>query len=76
MWTVSLLCQRRNTLLTAFSQGVLPWTGFWVSTKPFGTPFGPYLLKWALTLLMILAPPAGDAYNFGQSPNELLEERC
>lgn len=25
---------------------------------------GPYFLKWALTVLMILAPPAGDAFNF------------
>ncbi|KAF2436329.1 high affinity methionine permease [Tothia fuscella] len=45
-------------------QGVLPWTKFWVSTKPFGTPLGPYALKWGLTVLMILAPPAGDAFNF------------
>ncbi|KAK8199530.1 amino acid transporter-like protein [Phyllosticta capitalensis] len=45
-------------------QGVLPWTPFWVSTRPFGTPLGPYLLKWAMTVLMILAPPAGDAFNF------------
>ncbi|KAK8169961.1 amino acid transporter-like protein [Phyllosticta citrichinensis] len=45
-------------------QGMLPWTSFWVSTKPFGTPLGPYLLKWAMTVLMILAPPAGDAFNF------------
>lgn len=45
-------------------QGVLPWTTFWVSTKPFGTPFGPYVVKWVLTVIMILAPPAGDAFNF------------
>ena len=45
-------------------QGVLPWTPFWVTTWPFGTPVGPYLLKWGMTLLMILAPPAGDAFNF------------
>lgn len=45
-------------------QGVLPWAKFWVSTKPFGTPLGPYLVKWVLTLIMILAPPAGDAFNF------------
>lgn len=35
-----------------------------MSTRPFGTPLGPYTLKWGLTLLMILAPPAGDAFNF------------
>jgi len=47
-------------------QGVLPWTKFWVSTKPFGTTLGPYLIVWALTALMILAVPAGDAFTFGK----------
>lgn len=47
-------------------QGVLPWTNFWVTTKPFGTPIGPYFVKWALTALMILALPSGDAFNFGE----------
>ncbi|KAL2158694.1 hypothetical protein VTH06DRAFT_4176 [Thermothelomyces fergusii] len=45
-------------------QGVLPWPRFWASTRPFGTPLGPYALKYGLTVLMILAPPAGDAFNF------------
>jgi amino acid transporter len=45
-------------------QGVLPYPRVWASTKPFGTPLAPYGLKWGLTLLMILAPPAGDAFNF------------
>lgn len=48
-------------------QGVLPWTNFWAATKPFGTPLGPYLFKWAITAVMILAVPAGDAFNFGMS---------
>lgn len=46
-------------------QGVLPFPRFWASTKPFSTPLGPYLVKWVLTIIMILAPPAGDAFNFG-----------
>ncbi|KAH9908935.1 high-affinity methionine permease [Xylariomycetidae sp. FL2044] len=46
-------------------QGVLPFTEFWVSTKPFGTPLGPYVLKWIMTFIMIVAPPAGDAFTFG-----------
>ncbi|XP_014556384.1 hypothetical protein COCVIDRAFT_100056 [Bipolaris victoriae FI3] len=45
-------------------QGVLPWPQFWASTKPFGTPIGPYFTKWALTILIILAVPAGDAFSF------------
>ncbi|KAH8819833.1 amino acid transporter-like protein [Xylogone sp. PMI_703] len=45
-------------------QGVLPYPKVWASTRPFGTPLAPYILKWSLTTLMILAPPAGDAFNF------------
>ncbi|KAK2460980.1 hypothetical protein APHAL10511_007450 [Amanita phalloides] len=45
-------------------QGVLPFPEFWASTKPFNTPSGPFLLKWILTTIVILAPPAGDAFNF------------
>lgn len=45
-------------------QGVLPWPKFWASTRPFGTPLGPYFLKWATTVFMIVVPPAGDAFNF------------
>lgn len=48
-------------------QGVLPWPRFWASTKPLGTPLGPYFVKWILTIIMILAPPAGDAFNFSRS---------
>lgn len=45
-------------------QGVLPFQKFWVSTKPFGTPLGPFAVIWTMTTIMILAPPAGDAFNF------------
>lgn len=51
--------------LTIPRQGILPWPKFWTSTKPFGTPIGPYFVQWTITLIMILAPPAGDAFNFG-----------
>ncbi|TGO13437.1 hypothetical protein BTUL_0069g00030 [Botrytis tulipae] len=45
-------------------QGVLPYPRMWASTRPFGTPLAAYILKWGLTILMILAPPSGDAFNF------------
>lgn len=51
-------------LLTPTRQGVLPYPRFWASTRPFGTPLGPYFVKWILTVIMIIAPPAGDAFNF------------
>ncbi|KAJ7844938.1 high affinity methionine permease [Mycena olivaceomarginata] len=45
-------------------QGILPYPAFWVSTRPFGTPLTPVLLKWILTVIVIIAPPAGDAFSF------------
>ncbi|CAK7267659.1 hypothetical protein SEPCBS119000_002666 [Sporothrix epigloea] len=45
-------------------QGVLPFPRFWSSTRPFGTPLAPYAIAYSLTVIMILAPPAGDAFNF------------
>lgn len=45
-------------------QGVLPFPRIWASTHPFGTPLGPYLIKYALNMILILALPAGDIFNF------------
>ncbi|CAM9010285.1 unnamed protein product [Wickerhamomyces anomalus] len=45
-------------------QGVLPFRDFWVSTKPFGTPLGPIFITWLVNTVVMIAPPAGDAYNF------------
>ncbi|KAL1413321.1 hypothetical protein Q8F55_001080 [Vanrija albida] len=45
-------------------QGVVPYPEFFVSTKPFGTPGGAVLFSWFMSLIMILAPPAGSAFNF------------
>lgn len=61
---ISVLIGQSRVIREIGRQGVLPWTRFWVTTWPFGTPIGPYLLKWGMTVLMIVAPPAGDAFNF------------
>ncbi|KAG9015340.1 hypothetical protein FRB93_013040 [Tulasnella sp. JGI-2019a] len=45
-------------------QGVIPFSSFFASTKPFGTPAAPLLLKFILTAIVIVGPPAGDAFNF------------
>lgn len=44
-------------------QGLLPCPAFIASTRPFGTPFAPVLLKLAITIVIVLAPPAEDAVN-------------
>ncbi|KAJ6186689.1 hypothetical protein N7519_007990 [Penicillium mononematosum] len=61
---LAVLVGQSRMLRECGRQGVLPFTSFWTSTRPFGTPLGPYFVKWSFTVLMILAPPAGDAFNF------------
>ncbi|OAL40595.1 hypothetical protein AYO20_00331 [Fonsecaea nubica] len=61
---IAVLLGQSRLIRECGRQGTLPFPDFWVSTRPFGTPLGPYSVKWALTMLMILAPPAGDAFNF------------
>lgn len=67
---IAVLLGQSRLIRETGRQGALPWTRFWVSTKPFGTPLGPYTVKWALTLLVLLALPQGDAFNFGKSENK------
>ncbi|KAG6909062.1 hypothetical protein DXG01_002215 [Tephrocybe rancida] len=45
-------------------QGLLPFPSFFSSTRPFGAPLGPVILKIGLTYFVILAVPAKDAFNF------------
>jgi hypothetical protein len=45
-------------------QGLLPYSSFFASTKPFGTPLAPVCLKYLLTAVVIVALPAQDAFNF------------
>ena len=45
-------------------QGLLPFATFFASTRPFGTPLGPVVLKYVLTVSVISALPARDAFNF------------
>ncbi|TVY73502.1 High-affinity methionine permease [Lachnellula suecica] len=61
---VSVIIGSSRVIRECGRQGVLPWPRAWASTRPFGTPLAAYIMKWGLTLLMILAPPAGDAFNF------------
>jgi amino acid transporter len=56
---LAVLISQSRQIREIARQGVLPWTEFWVSTKPFGTPIGPYLLKWGFTFLMIVASSRG-----------------
>lgn len=63
-----------NVLSVLFSQGrivqqlgregCLPFSLFFASSKPFGTPLAGLFEHWCMCIIIILAPPPGDAYNF------------
>jgi len=45
-------------------EGVIPFSRFFASNRPFGSPFAALGLHWLVSVICILAPPPGDAYNF------------
>ncbi|KAH7361625.1 high-affinity methionine permease [Plectosphaerella cucumerina] len=63
-----------NVLSVIFSQGrivqelgregVLPFSRLWASNKPFNAPLAGLFEHWLVCIIVILAPPPGDAYNF------------
>ncbi|KAJ6258709.1 hypothetical protein Dda_6759 [Drechslerella dactyloides] len=63
-----------NVLAVSFAQarvnqelakeGLLPWSSFWASNRPFGAPAAALLMHWIMTVIALIAPPAGPAYNF------------
>ncbi|OAA46112.1 Amino acid/polyamine transporter I [Metarhizium rileyi] len=63
-----------NVLSVIFSQGrlvqelgregILPFSRFWASNRPFNAPLAGLFEHWLVTAITIIAPPSGDAYNF------------
>ncbi|KDQ19238.1 hypothetical protein BOTBODRAFT_62680 [Botryobasidium botryosum FD-172 SS1] len=45
-------------------QGIMPFANFFSSTKPWGTPVAPILFKYVITVIIMVAPPAEDAFSF------------
>ncbi|KZS95123.1 amino acid transporter [Sistotremastrum niveocremeum HHB9708] len=45
-------------------EAVLPFSAFFSSSKPFGTPMTGLLQQWLVGSLTIVLPPSGDAYIF------------
>ncbi|CZR55965.1 probable MUP1-High affinity methionine permease [Phialocephala subalpina] len=63
-----------NVLSVIFSQGrlvqeigregVIPFSKLWASNKPRDAPFMGLFEHWVVSVIIMLAPPPGDAYNF------------
>ncbi|ORY63341.1 amino acid permease [Pseudomassariella vexata] len=45
-------------------EGILPFSKFWASNRPFNAPLAGLFWHWLICVITILAPPPGDAYNF------------
>ncbi|KAK3399812.1 amino acid/polyamine transporter I [Sordaria brevicollis] len=45
-------------------EGLLPLSKFWGSNKPCNAPAASLFLHWLITIIVLLAPPPGPAYNF------------
>jgi len=72
-----------NVLSVIFSQGrlvqelgregILPFSKLWASNKPFNAPFMGLFEHWLVAVIIMLAPPPGDAYNLSKCPNHSFE---
>jgi len=45
-------------------EGILPFSKLWASNKPHNAPFMGLFEHWLVSVIIMLAPPPGDAYNF------------
>lgn len=45
-------------------EGILPFSRFFASNKPFNAPAASLFLHWIVTVIVLVAPPAGEAYEF------------
>ncbi|KAJ7488059.1 APC amino acid permease [Mycena latifolia] len=45
-------------------EGILPYSSFFASNKPFGAPLAGLLTQYLISCLFVLGPPPGDAYLF------------
>ncbi|KAL2173178.1 amino acid/polyamine transporter I [Thermothelomyces heterothallicus CBS 202.75] len=45
-------------------EGLLPLSRLWGSNRPFNSPAAALFLHWLVTVIVLLAPPPGPAYNF------------
>lgn len=45
-------------------EGILPFSKIWASNRPFNSPAAGLFEHWVVSIVIMLAPPPGDAYNF------------
>ncbi|RUS16981.1 amino acid/polyamine transporter I [Endogone sp. FLAS-F59071] len=53
-----------RVIFEAAREGYMPFGNFFGKVSKLGTPSNAFIVHWVLTLIWMLAPPPGDAYNF------------
>jgi amino acid transporter len=53
---ISVALSQSRVFREVARQGIFPFSAFFASTKPFGTPAAPMLLKFVLTSIVIIGP--------------------
>ncbi|CAM0142901.1 hypothetical protein VKS41_002524 [Umbelopsis sp. WA50703] len=53
-----------RVIMEAAREGYLPYGQFFGRVSRFETPANAFIIHWVVTMILMLAPPAGDSYNF------------
>ncbi|KZT70182.1 APC amino acid permease [Daedalea quercina L-15889] len=63
--TVMTVLYAQGRVIQALGQeGIIPFSGFFASNKPFGAPFAGLFEQWFVSSTLVVAVPPGDAYLF------------
>ncbi|KAL1959714.1 hypothetical protein VTO42DRAFT_1300 [Malbranchea cinnamomea] len=61
---LSVLFSQGRIIQELGREGVLPLSRFWASNRPFDSPAAGLLQHYLISIIVMIAPPPGDAYNF------------
>ncbi|KAJ9271256.1 hypothetical protein DTO212C5_2606 [Paecilomyces variotii] len=61
---LSVLFSQGRIVQALAREGVLPLSKLWASNRPFNAPAAGLLEHYIVSVIIMLAPPPGDAYNF------------
>ncbi|KAG7402668.1 High-affinity methionine permease [Fusarium oxysporum f. sp. rapae] len=60
----SVIFSRGRLVQELCREGILPFSRLWASNRPLSAPLAGLFEHWAICVIVILAPPPGDTYNF------------
>lgn len=61
---LSVIFSQGRIIQSLGREGILPFSKFWATSKPFNSPFVGLMQHCIVCIVTIVAPPAGDGFNF------------